>query len=249
MRWNKSPDAALATKSLSSIALQASFKLASGHIPYTVQRSARRRSIGLKIDATGLTIILPQRAPLQEAERVIGLKLNWIQAKLAERAARPAASLPPPLHWGGTVWWMGEPRSLQPALRGKLTPETLYLCAANEARIAEALARFYQRSAKSYFAERVAIWSTRMDLHPKQLALSSARSRWGSCTSAGVVRLNWRLMQAPASVIDYVVIHELAHLAEMNHSARFWAIVAAVCPHWKTERHWLKQHGAALLGW
>ncbi len=232
-----------------SIALQARFDIGSGYIPYLIQRSARRRSIGLKIDATGLTIILPQRAPLSEAERVIRLKLAWIQAKLAERAARPAASEPPALQWGATVWWMGEQRQLQSALRGKLTADTLYLCAASEARISDALARFYQRSAKPYFAERIAYWSERMGLYPKQLALSSARTRWGSCTSQGVIRLNWRLMQAPASVIDYVVIHELAHLAEMNHSARFWAQVAAVCPDWKQQRAWLKQHGAALLVW
>jgi predicted metal-dependent hydrolase len=232
-----------------SIALQARFDNGSGHIPYLVQRSARRRSIGLKIDATGLTIILPQRAPLSEAERVIRLKLAWIEAKLAERAAHPVASERPSLQWGSTVWWMGEQRQLQAALRGKLTDDTLYLCAASDARISDALARFYQRSAKPYFAERIAYWSERMDLYPKQLALSSARTRWGSCTSQGVIRLNWRLMQAPASVIDYVVIHELAHLAEMNHSARFWAHVAAVCPDWKQQRAWLKQHGADLLVW
>ncbi|WP_410500097.1 M48 family metallopeptidase [Chitinibacter sp. S2-10] len=232
-----------------SIALQARFELASGHIPYKIQRSARRRSIGLKIDASGLTIILPQRAPLAEAERVIRLKLNWIQTKLRERDARPIALSPPPLAWGAPVWWMGAQRTLQPALRGKLCDDTLFLCAANDSKIAEALARFYQRAARPYFAERIAIWSARMGLHPKQLALSSARTRWGSCTSQGVVRLNWRLMQAPANVIDYVVIHELAHLAEMNHSARFWALVAAVCPHWKNERDWLKSHGARLLAW
>ncbi|QLG89611.1 M48 family metallopeptidase [Chitinibacter bivalviorum] len=231
------------------MALQANFQLASGHIPYQVQRSARRRSIGLKIDTTGLTIILPQRAPLAEAERVIRLKLAWIQAKLAEREARVIADPAPKLAWGEAVWWLGEQRNLQPALRGKLTDDVLFLCAANDARIPDALARFYQRSAKPYFAERIAVWSARMNLYPTQTALSSARTRWGSCTSKGVVRLNWRLMQAPASVIDYVIIHELAHLAEMNHSARFWAIVAQVCPNWKAERAWLKHYGNQLLNW
>lgn len=88
-----------------------------------------------------------------------------------------------------------------------------------------------------------------MALVPQKLALSSARSRWGSCSASGGVRLNWRLMQAPPAVIDYVVIHELAHLAELNHSPRFWAIVAAHCPDWKVRRDWLKQHGNRLLGW
>lgn len=88
-----------------------------------------------------------------------------------------------------------------------------------------------------------------MGLQPRQLFLSSAKSRWGSCTALGDIRLNWRLMQAPPQVIDYVVIHELAHLAELNHSPRFWAIVAAACPDWKTHRLWLKQNGPALFAW
>lgn len=229
--------------------MQTLFKNASGDIPYILRRSPRRRSIGLKIDAAGLTIILPQRAPLAEAERVIHLKMAWIRAKLAEREthfAKPAATK---LIWGASALWLGEPRILQSALRAKLTDDTLYLCAANEQKIAPALVRFYQRAAKPYFTERLNVWAERMNLYPRQLILSSAKTRWGSCTSQGDIRLSWRLMQAPASVIDYVVIHELAHLAEMNHSARFWAIVAQACPQWKAERAWLKQHGSALLAW
>ncbi|QBC43879.1 hypothetical protein C1H71_10180 [Iodobacter fluviatilis] len=71
----------------------------------------------------------------------------------------------------------------------------------------------------------------------------------GSCTALGDIRLNWRLMQAPPQVIDYVVIHELAHLVELNHSSRFWDIVAEACPDWKTKRLWLKQNGALLFAW
>ncbi|MBM5571956.1 MULTISPECIES: M48 family metallopeptidase [Deefgea] len=229
--------------------MQTWFKNASGDIPYILRRSPRRRSIGLKIDAAGLTVILPQRAPLAEAERVIHLKLAWIRAKLAERETRLAETVQAQLTWGATVLWLGEPRILQSALRAKLTADTLFLCAANEQKIAPALIRFYQRAAKPYFAERLNLWAERMNLHPRQLILSSAKTRWGSCTSNGDIRLSWRLMQAPARVIDYVVIHELAHLAEMNHSARFWAIVAQACPHWKSERAWLKQHGSNLLAW
>lgn len=224
-------------------------RLACGDIPYIVQRSPRRRSIGLKIDASGLTIILPPRAPLAEAERVIQLKLAWIRAKLNARENRLLPAALPLLEWGASALWLGESRTLQPALRAKLTDNRLYLCAANEQKIAPALMRFYQRSAKAYFAQRLSIWAQQMQLQPRQLILSSAKTRWGSCTSSGDIRLSWRLMQAPADVIDYVVIHELAHLAEMNHSARFWAIVAAVCPHWKRQRDWLKQHGHALLAW
>ncbi|WP_297575210.1 M48 family metallopeptidase [uncultured Deefgea sp.] len=228
--------------------MQCIFKNSSGDIPYQVKRSSRRRSIGLKIDAQGLTVILPQSAAEREAERVIQLKLAWVRAKLAERRDAPAL-VPPSLCWGIRVLYLGESLVLQPALRSQLSAGVLSLCAANEAKIAPALSRFYQRESQVYFAGRLAFWSASMALQPRKWLLSSAKTRWGSCTAAGDIRLNWRLMQAPASVIDYVVIHELAHLAQMNHSARFWAIVAKACPNWKTERAWLKQHGAALLAW
>ncbi|MCB5197414.1 M48 family metallopeptidase [Deefgea salmonis] len=230
------------------IYLQYIFKNSSGDISYQIKRSPRRRSIGLKIDAQGLTVILPQSAAEREAERVIELKLAWIRGKLAVRHDAPAVA-PPSLCWGASALYLGESFMLQPALRSQFGAGVLSLCAANDAKIAPALIRFYQRSAQIYLAERVGLWSERMALQPRKWLLSSAKTRWGSCTAAGDIRLNWRLMQAPASVIDYVVIHELAHLAQMNHSARFWAIVAQACPNWKTERAWLKQHALALLAW
>ncbi|WP_182076295.1 M48 family metallopeptidase [Deefgea sp. CFH1-16] len=228
--------------------MQSLFKNSSGDIPYQIKRSPRRRSIGLKIDAQGLTVILPSGAAEREAERVIQLKLAWVRAKLAERRDAPAL-VPPSLCWGASALYLGESFILQPALRSQLGAGVLSLCAAHEAKIAPALIRFYQRAAQVYLAERLALWSERMALQPRKWQLSSAKTRWGSCTAAGDIRLNWRLMQAPASVIDYVVIHELAHLAQMNHSARFWAIVAKACPHWQAERAWLKQHAVALLAW
>ncbi|WP_280954948.1 M48 family metallopeptidase [Paludibacterium denitrificans] len=82
---------------------------------------------------------------------------------------------------------------------------------------------------------------------PASLALSSARTRWGSCTSAGVIRLNWRLVQAPPDILDYVVAHELAHLVHMNHSAAFWSETARLFPDWQRARLWLKQHGSTLF--
>ncbi|WP_047392668.1 M48 family metallopeptidase [Chitinibacter sp. ZOR0017] len=227
--------------------MQAIFRLPQGEIPYQVSRSARRRSIGLKIDAGGLTVILPARAPLAEAERVIQLKLTWIQTKLAQWTAQPPALGPAPWRWGDEVRWLGAPRRLLPASRTRLTEAELHLAAAREDLLTPALVRFYQRSARAYFAERVPFWAARMGLQPQRILLTSARTRWGSCTSQGAIRLNWRLLQAPAAVIDYVIIHELAHLREMNHSAQFWALVAQACPDWRQYRAWLKTHGQALM--
>jgi predicted metal-dependent hydrolase len=226
---------------------QKTLKLPDGELlVFCLQRSERRKSIGLKIDHHGLTVVLPARAPESEAERAIRSKLDWILAKLPQRPAAPEG-----LRHGASIFWLGSPRVLVAgASRARLTPEHLHLAAPDEpARLAMALAKFLHRSARDYLPQRVAVWSGRMGLIPQTVSMSSARSRWGSCTSAGAVRLNWRLMQAAPDAIDYVVIHELAHLAELNHSPRFWAIVAEHCPDWKKHRDWLKANGAALLHW
>ncbi len=220
-----------------------SLRLADRELPYHLERSSRRRSIGLKITADGLTVILPARAPLKEAERAIESKLKWILAKLATPIMAPTA-----LAVGSSVLWQGQAKFVQRyAGRTRLDTDILYV--SEQTPLPATLTRFYQRSAKPYFLQRLAYWSEAMGLQPRQLFLSSAKSRWGSCTALGDIRLNWRLMQAPPQVIDYVVIHELAHLQELNHSPRFWAIVASACPEWKTHRLWLKQNGAKLFAW
>jgi hypothetical protein len=82
-----------------------------------------------------------------------------------------------------------------------------------------------------------------------RITLRDTRSRWGSCTADGALMYSWRLILAPPSVLDYVAAHEAAHLVEMNHSARFWALVERLCPDWQAERAWLRREGAALQAW
>lgn len=223
-------------------------QLADQTLSYLLKRSARR-TIGLKITREGLSVTLPRQLPESEAERAILQKLPWILDKLADQQYKPAG--PVLLACGQPVLWLGETRLLQTgSTRTRLQDDVLLLAAQNQhEHIAQSLTRFYQSAARTHFGERVRIWSERMGLAPTRLGLSSARGRWGSCSSNGAMRLNWRLMQAPLAVIEYVVIHELAHLAELNHSARFWAIVAAHCPAWKQQRDWLKLNGHRLMGW
>jgi predicted metal-dependent hydrolase len=104
------------------------------------------------------------------------------------------------------------------------------------------------RVAKGELVRAVAEWSGRMELWPKRVQVRDQRSKWGACTARGTVTLNWRLIKAPPEVLEYVVVHELAHLREMNHSPRFWATVEAFCPEWRRCRDWLRRHGHLLAG-
>lgn len=215
-------------------------------IRYQIVRSARR-SVGLKIDQQGLTLQLPRRFALRDIDAVLQDKSNWILTKLAELQARPAA---PSLAAATEIDWLGEAYPLQiSASRSAVKAGVIYLAAADNAAIPTALSRLMQREARQFLAERLQHWAAQLKLQPNAMQLSGARTRWGSCSATGGIRLNWRLMQAPVPIIDYVVIHELCHLVEMNHSPRFWALVASACPDWKQKRAWLKQHGARYLGW
>lgn len=97
------------------------------------------------------------------------------------------------------------------------------------------------------FHERATLWAERMGVKFGRIRVKNQRSLWGSCTPDGNLNFNWRLTLAPPEVLDYVVIHELAHRAEMNHSPRFWAIVERYCPEQKERRRWLRKNGQRLF--
>ncbi|GAB3262531.1 M48 family metallopeptidase [Chitinimonas naiadis] len=222
------------------------YTVAGREVAVALKRSARA-SVGLRISSDGLTVVVPNRFPLSELDGILRQKAGWIIAKLDEVASRPMAE---PLGAGGTVDWLGEPHTVSLGhSRGSVTADELRLATADPALLPLALEKLMRREARQFLGERLALWAERLGLRYSEFKLSSAGTRWGSCTSQGAIRLNWRLMQAPLPVLDYVVIHELCHLVELNHSPRFWALVASVCPDWKQKRDWLKREGGRYFAW
>jgi predicted metal-dependent hydrolase len=110
----------------------------------------------------------------------------------------------------------------------------------NQDLIARKVIQWYQKQAMTDFTRRLEIFSSKLGVKFTSLALSNAASRWGSCNSKKEIRLNWRLLQAPPHIINYVVCHELAHIKEMNHSAKFWETVASIFPDYKSAEKELK---------
>jgi len=228
---------------------QRSIQLAGKPVSYTLKRSSRRRSIGLRIDDRGLTVNMPLRASEKWLHTVLNEKADWVVEKLDswETKKRPAPQ------WldGEKIDFRGELFTLRiipslfnspPQLRG----EQLHLHLTDitdETKIEKLVTQWYRREAERVFAECVAHYAPLMQVQPAQLKLSSARTQWGSCTSRGVVRLNWHLVKMPLHLIDYVVVHELAHLVEMNHSDAFWKVVERACPDYAQHRAELKRYG------
>jgi len=208
-------------------------QLHGGIMTYRLVR-ARRRTIALFVDADGVEARAPRYATVADVEAFIRKKEGWIRRRLAEPRR-------PPFVWeaGAGLPWLG--RVLTLALKqGEtgvwISDERLEFGIDDGSSLRERALEWIREQALAFFRERIAVLSQSLALNISRVGLSNARSRWGSCSIDGRILLNWRLMLLPPRVIDYVVAHELAHRVEFNHSARFWNIVAELCPEHRATR-------------
>ncbi|WJF90721.1 SprT family zinc-dependent metalloprotease [Paraburkholderia bonniea] len=233
-----------------------SLTLGAQTLQYQLKRSARR-SIGFSIDSSGLSITAPRWVTLAEIENAISEKQRWIFTKLNEWQTRVEQRALPRIDWkdGAQVPYLGRPVSItldasSGALRFDAEHARLTLplpLQAEPQQIKDRVQGWLQGEAKRLFGERLAFYAEKLGVSYRGYALSSAATRWGSCSSDGKIRLNWRLVHFPLPVIDYVVAHELAHLREMNHSPRFWQTVESIFPEFRQVRQTLKDHPPELL--
>ncbi len=218
---------------------------------YQLERR-QRRTVGLKITENGLVIHAPKRISQSQLESIIVLKADWIRKKLETLIENKL----PAMQWqhGETLLFMGNTISLavEHDIRSKAVeyePGVLQLAMPNHldpTLIARKVIQWYKKQALVDFTRRLEIFSSKLGVSFTSFNLSNAGSRWGSCNSRKEIRLNWRLLQAPPHIINYVVCHELAHLKEMNHSAKFWATVASIYPDYKLAEKELKALSANL---
>ncbi|MDR3299850.1 MAG: M48 family metallopeptidase [Candidatus Accumulibacter sp.] len=217
-------------------------------VPYTLRR-ARRRTLGLTIDHRGLRVAVPQRTSLAEIENLVRQHADWVAKKLDEWRER----------WRPAPWRLADGERL-PYLGGWLEIRvavgdnrivwagdgTLTLLPRSAANAESLLGKALRRQAMDVFSQRLARQAARFGIAAPRLTLSSARTRWGSCSLKSGIRLNWRLIHCEPDLIDYVIVHELAHLTEMNHGARFWAIVGQYFPDYRKARDALKKRSGTL---
>ncbi len=214
-------------------------------LAYRLQRSSRR-SIGFSISPLGLVVTAPRAAAIATIERSLQEKSHWIITKLDETANRAQQQ---DLH---RIDWQNLAPLQLPVLGAS---RTIPLPLPRPGMNAEGLARWrkthasrwFMREAYALFPVRLNHFAPLMEVQWQGLRLSQARTRWGSASSQGVIMLNWHLLHFPMSVIDYVVVHELAHLRHMDHSPAFWRLVAQVLPDYRVRREQL--HRTDLPQW
>lgn len=214
--------------------------------PVVWRRSARARRVSLRIDPREATVVvtLPPRSGRRAGMALLTTHASWVMQRLAGLA--PQVTLAP----GTEVMLGGAPHVIRhaPDARGGawLEPGAIVVTGAVEF-LPRRVADFLRAEAKRRITALAAGHAETIGVKPRAIRMKDTDSRWGSCAPDGVLAFSWRLVMAPDWVLDYVVAHEVAHLREMNHSARFWAHVAALTPHKDDAVDWLRVNGPALL--
>jgi predicted metal-dependent hydrolase len=218
-------------------------------IDYTLVRS-RRRTISIVVTQEAAVVV---RAPLRAPKRVIDYfvvsKHGWILAKQAIALRRAEACKPVEFASGEEFPFLGGLLMLavsDQARRPECVGNTLVIPKSRIEEAGDLLAKWYAGQAKRIISERVSHYSALTGIMPLSVSVTSARRRWGSCNAQGRLNFAWRLVMAPVDEIDYVVVHELAHIEHHDHSRAFWARVGEIMPDYKAKRQWLKENNGLL---
>ncbi len=216
----------------------------SGSQAINIVRS-KRRSIALVVDAQAvLTVRAPHGISLRYIEQLVAKKEHWIREKQAQILSRPHAPYKKEYKEGEIFLITGKPYTFTfsdnhhiEALENKILFPRKFLKDPHHYMVT-----WYKRIALQVLKERVELYSTKTGLRCSKVKITSATTRWGSCSSSGSINFTWRLVMAQIDAIDYVVVHELAHINEKNHSSRFWSSVESILPDYRVQEKWLKDN-------
>jgi predicted metal-dependent hydrolase len=213
---------------------------------YSIRRSDRARRVRVTVDPDGgVVVVLPRRTPERHAAAAVRELTPWIERRLSEVEASRATVA----DRAGTVPYLGETLRLVPeAGRTRVTRRDDALkVPADPVQQRHALELWFRRRAAAEVAPRLDAACAEAGLHYEGLTIRAQKTRWASCSRTGAMSFNWRLLLAPPEILDYVVWHEVCHLAVMDHSPRFWDLLARHRPGYAVERAWLRRHGNTLV--
>lgn len=218
-------------------------------VPLMLVRNPRARRYVLRLRPDGTArVTIPRGGSMAEARRFAERNTDWLQGQFQRLTAHPRR----PKEWlvGMKILFRGEPVQIEDASRHgqslvQFGNEVIQV-ANPAADLRPAVEKHLRKMAALELPPRVVQLAALHGIEVRRITVRNQRSRWGSCSRRRTISLNWRLIQAPEFVRDYICLHELVHLREMNHSARFWREVARVCPDYELAERWLKQHSFLL---
>lgn len=219
-------------------------------IPYEIVRS-KRRSLAIIIKPGGKMIVrVPLRISDREVNSFLLSKREWIVRMYEKQCKTTMRGIK--IQDGATIPLLGNPYLLttisskdtrRPTAELKKDNLVITFCDNNKYSLIDIIEQWYKGMARTIITERVKIYASQMNVSYGKIAIRNQLTRWGSCSAKGNLNFNWHLVMMPVEVLDYVVIHELAHRLEMNHSKRFWTIVENFCIDYKKRKEWLRVHG------
>jgi predicted metal-dependent hydrolase len=224
-------------------------------IPYTIRISTRARILRLVVrQESGLEIVVPLGVRSRQIEEALHRKTSWILKSMRRLQAMPE------LENGRQLSCMGNMLQIQLNVSNRVAPgrprvtlsgDTLLVTLQetdwnNSDVLRRALEAWFRRRAHILIPDRLIAANQAFGFQYGRVTIKEQKSRWGSCSRAGNLNFNWRLLMAPLPVLDYVLIHELAHLQELNHAPAFWQLVASACPDYQVQRRWLREYGYTL---
>jgi predicted metal-dependent hydrolase len=207
----------------------------------------------IHVSPDGVEVVVPRRFPERDVEPFVREKRAWIERTLRRFAESEQEFPPARLEHGGQVPYLGERLQLQVREEpGRIRPHVkrqghaLRVALPPGSDLEQALERWYRRRAPAEISPRLDAACARSGASYERLAIRGQRTRWASCSSSGTMSFNWRLLLAPAHILDYVIEHEVSHLEVHDHSDRFWVLLASRWPAWREHEAWLRRHGHAL---
>jgi predicted metal-dependent hydrolase len=228
--------------------------LADRKVEYVLKKSQRIRGIRLEIRVdSGLSVVVPPRYSQRHVDDTLLQKTAWILKRLPHRNPVQMPLFKKEIDHGEEITFMGKKLEVLISRAGKraaaasLRGSTLSLSIGPGAPSrALALEKWYRQQAATIFKEKADHLQAMLGVRYRRITIRGQRKRWASASPLGNLSLNWKLLLAPEAIIDYVIMHELAHLKHMDHSKRFWTYLGKFCPRWPEYRKWLTVHEAEL---
>jgi len=222
-----------------------------GHdVQFDVSYSSEASKPRIDVDIHGVTVVVPDNSDVQPSE-LLRDNAAWVVEK--QRGFEQYRESVPDRSFeaGETFPLLGTERELliEPARSHSVSEDSILLrkSTVEQSTVKQVLENVYRRQARKHFTERADCYSGRMGVEYEKIEIRNQRTKWGSCSTTGTISLNWRLIMAPPEIVDYVIVHELAHLQEPNHSSDFWSLVAEYDPDYEAHSDWLTENSSRLI--
>jgi len=219
-------------------------------VEYDVRRSGEASEPRIDVDIHGVTVVLPDDVDTS-AETLLKENAAWVVDKQRNYETYREQVPDRAFEAGEEFPFLGEDRVLvvEPCQQHDVGEERIRLrqSTVEQSSVKQVLENVYRRQAREHFTERLEHYADRMGVEYEKLELRNQRTRWGSCSTSGTISLNWRVIMAPPEVVDYLVVHELAHLVEQHHGDSFWQLVGEYIPEYREHARWLEENSAALI--